>query len=237
MKVRIAGHAKEVRSARSLTENQRLGCFCVWGVRDTKKTIWVRGVFKRSIADRGPKSNANQKIFVTWMHNPLDPIGRAAELFEDEFGAWVVAEFDDPTAVPNAKRAMSQIDSGTINGWSFGFDYIYTREALEYQEATDSVLVKDVVLMETTPIHVPSIKETFSVRGETDYESRKLLFDDEISDFMKALPKQKQLELRHLISEHEALVQFRPEDLQPIVDQPQDGEIRVGSLRLNINKL
>ncbi len=232
---RLEEHCTEIRAARKLAENQVLACFCVWGVRDSKGTTWVRGAFKKSIADRGPKSNANQKIFVTWMHNLMDPIGRNVEMWEDDFGAFAVMEFDDPEAVPNAKRAMSQIRSKTINGYSFGFDYIYTKEALEYHQPTDSVMVKDVILMETCPMSIPSMKETHTVRGQVDYEGRKLMLDEGIQDFLKALPKTKQLELRQLLTEHETLSQFRPEAIPPI-EESQD-VVKVGELEINVTKL
>lgn len=53
-------------------------------------------------------------------------------------------------AVPNAKRAYYQLQDGDINQFSFGFEYIWDK--LDYDEALDAFIVKEVKLYEISPV-------------------------------------------------------------------------------------
>jgi HK97 family phage prohead protease len=232
----LALHMENIRAKRKLEEDEFLVCFCVWGVRDTYGTGWVKGVFAKSIKDRGPKSRANQKIAVCWQHNLCDPIGQPTDIFEDEKGAFAVIKFDDPDAVPNAKRAVSQIRSGTINGYSFGFEHMWDK--MEYEEATDTIWVKEAQLYEISPVTFASIKETHTVRGVQDFETRKMALDEQTKDFIKALPSGKQLELRQILDEHITLAQYKPEEQPPLQKpEPENGITSIFGSKINVNKL
>lgn len=233
------GEIAQVRAAKEslnkkLADNQKLAYYCVWGVRDTYGTGWIRGAFDKSISERGPQSDANQKIFASFMHNVADPIGRCVEMGSDDFGAWAVVEFDDPEAVPSAKRALSQLNSGTINGWSFGFRYVWDK--MEYDEATDTIWVKEAMLFEVSPTTLPSMVETYTVRNAADFDMKKQLFDEDVEFFIKQLPKSKQLELRELMFRHRSLIQSVPTTSHSL-GKPDKGVMKLGSLNVNINNL
>lgn len=219
----------QVRSAARSKEGQNTAYFCIWGVRDDRGTGWLKGAFNKSIQDRGPKSKANQKIVVVWMHDILDPIGRPLEIVEDDLGAYAVIEWDDPEAVPNAKRAMSQIRSGTLNGWSFGFDYIYDK--MKYDEDVDTIWISEAELFEISPITFASMKETFTVRSKQDFESAKMLLDEETQIVLQSLPKIKQLEVRQLLTKHVSLAKVEPDTLEHLksktlkLSEPKDSII------------
>lgn len=233
---RVAEHIAELRSKKSiqLTENQVLVCFCVWGVRDTHGTGWLRGSFNMSIEQRGPESSANQKIAFCWYHRLDDPIGRPIKMFDDEFGAYAVCEFDDVEAVPSAKRVKSQIKSKTINGYSFGFEYIWDK--MEYDEKTDTIWIREAALYEVSPVTFASIKETSTVRSLEEFESRKMALDEQTKDFINSMPKGKQLELRQLIDDHITLAKYEPEETLEQL-KTEDGDMSVGSYKINVNKL
>jgi len=205
----------QTRAAKIKRETgQTVAYFCVWGVRDNKGTGWFKGAFTKSIKERGPDSKANQKIVICWQHDICDPIGRPAAIVEDDYGAYVIINWDDPESVPNSKRAQSQIDSGTINQWSFGFDYVWDK--MSYDEVTDTVWIKEADLYEISPVTFASIKETGTVRSKEQFESAKLNLNDETTFVLENLPRRKQLEIRQLITKHITLAKIEPESFDDI---------------------
>jgi len=205
----------KVRASKiKVEEGQTAAYFCVWGVRDDRGTGWVKGCFSKSIKERGPASKANQKIVICWMHEITDPIGRPAEIVEDDFGAYVIINWDDPEAVPNSKRAQSQIGSGTINGWSFGFDYVWDK--MSYDDKSDTVWVKEADLYEISPYTFASIKETKTIRGAADFENAKVALDEETKFTLASLPRNKQLEIRQLLTKHISLAKIEPDEFDVI---------------------
>jgi hypothetical protein len=119
--------------------------------------------------------------------------------------------------VPNSKRAQAQIESGTINGWSFGFDYVWDK--MEYDEKTDTVWIKEAELYEISPHTLPSMKETQTVRSKAEFEHEKFLLDDETDNMLSSLPRNKQLELRQLIHRHISLARIEPDSLDVLKDK------------------
>jgi HK97 family phage prohead protease len=208
----------QTRAAKIQSETgQTVAYFCIWGVRDSKGTGWVRGAFSKSIKERGPLSAASQKIVIIWQHDICDPIGRPVKIVEDEIGAYVIIDWDDPEAVPNSKRAQSQIDSKTLNQWSFGFDYVWDK--MSYDELTDTVWIKEADLYEISPVTIASLKETFTVRNKDEYESTKLLLDEETVHVLSNLSRKKQLEVRQLITKHITLAQIEPDSFDMIKEK------------------
>ncbi len=185
---------------------------CVWGVRDTYGTVWVKGCFAKSIRERGPGSEAKQKIVMLWQHDTRDPIGRITSMEEDDYGLLIGYALDDGDSVPSAKRAHSQIKSGTINGWSFGFDWIWDK--LEYEEKTDSILVREAELFEISPVTFPSINQTYSLRAKVDFESAKFQLSEDTEELIKSLPRAKQLEARSILTRHITLAKIQPDELR-----------------------
>lgn len=219
-----------------LADDEFAAYFCVWGVRDTYGTGWVKGCFAKSIRERGPASKANQKIAVCWQHDMRDPIGQPIEIVEDDFGAYVKGKFDDFESVPNAKRAASQIRSGTLNGFSFGFDYLWDK--MEYEEDTDTIWVKETDLYEISPVTFASIKETKAIRSVEDYDRRMAFLKEESEHFLKTLTRTKQLELRQILYDYQTLAELEPSLLRTLEDdKPDEDTYSVGGLKINLNKL
>jgi HK97 family phage prohead protease len=220
---------------RTLEDGEFAAYFCVWDVVDSYGTMWQRGAFAKSIKERGPKSKANQKIAIVWQHDIKDPIAQPVEIVEDEFGAYVVGKWEDFDAVPNAKRAASQIVSGAINGFSFGFDYLYDK--MEYVENVDAVRIVEAVLYEISPVTFASIKQTFAIRSEDDYNIQRATMEDTLNEFIHTIPKGKQLELRTLISNFQTLIESKP--VKPLVeDEPNNEKIlEAAGYSIDLNKL
>lgn len=186
------------------------GYLIVWGVRDTYGTIFLKGCCAKSIAERGPQSSSKYKITMLWQHRQDDPIGQFTVLKEDDYGLYFEATLDDPEAVPSAKRAASQIKSGTVNQLSVGFDYVWDK--MEYDEKSDAILLKEIDLFEGSPVTIASNNETYFIRSAADLEAAQEQLHDETEDYIRSIPRSKQLELRQLISRHISLATTEPDD-------------------------
>lgn len=185
------------------------GYLCVWGVRDTYGTIFLRGCFAKSIQERGPDSQSKQKIIMLWQHETRNPIGQFRVLKEDDYGLYFEAAIDE---IPEGERALRQVRSGTINQFSIGFDYIW--DMMEYQEATDSILLKEVILFEGSPVSRGSNSETYALRTADQLLQDKIDLDEETEDFIKTLPRAKQLEVRNILTRQISLAKVEPTELR-----------------------
>lgn len=176
------------------------GYAAVWGVVDSYGTVFLRGAFAKSIQERGPDSSAKYKITLVWQHDLRDPIGRVTVLQEDDYGLYFEAEVDE---IPQGDRALKQIESGTLNQFSFGFNYIWDK--LEYNEKKGVVEVREVDLFELSPVTIGSNLETFAIRSPEGREAVGEALSIEIEEFIRVIPRDKQLELRQLFARHKAL--------------------------------
>ncbi len=188
-------------------ENTRLikAYFAVWGVPDMIGTVCVRGCFSKSLQERGPQSQAKQKILVLYMHDQKDPLCVPAVLQEDDYGLY--GEFS-PDEVPSGDRTVLQVKSGTINQFSFGFNYVWDK--MEYDEQRKVVLMKECDLYEVSPVSIGSNKETFAVRSGYTVEQELGFLQEETEEFIKTVPRAHQLELRQLITRHISLAKSEP---------------------------
>ncbi len=177
---------------------------CMFGQIDDRGTRFMKGSFKKSIDERGPKSNAKYKITVLWMHDQRDPIGLPSTLEENDTGLYAEWEPDD---VPNGERALKQIRSGTINNFSFGFKPLW--EKMEYNYKDDCIEIMEAELLEISPVTMGGNMNTFAVRGTADNDEY-LIEDTE--DFIRSIPRKQQLELRNLIDRHISFAQQRDVD-------------------------
>jgi len=118
-----------------ITDRVIRGYLVKWGNKNMFGEVFVKGAFAKSIRERGPGSQAKYKLTFLWQHNQHDPLALFAVLREDDFGLYFETEpLDD---VPNADRTIKQINSGTLNQFSVGFDYVWDK--IEYDEITASL--------------------------------------------------------------------------------------------------
>jgi len=206
------------------------GYLIVWGVKDTFDTIFVKGCCSRSIKDRGPKSDAKQKIAHLWQHEIDNPTGQFTVLKEDDYGLYFEAILDD---IPIGERELKQIRSGTLNQFSVGFNYIWDK--VEYDENADAVLLYEIELMEGSVVTFGSNAETYAMRSPEQVIQEKENLIDDTEDFIKSLPRSRQLELRQLIKRHISIASLKP-DVNPL--KPNEGKefISVGEYKLNLNE-
>lgn len=90
-----------------------------YNVVDEYKTVWLPGVFDRALQERPPT--------LAWSHDWSDPIGRAVYSEDSPDGPVVRFRLDDFDAVPRARQAFAQVQSGTIDDCSVGFSHLTSR--------------------------------------------------------------------------------------------------------------
>lgn len=139
--------------------------FASFGNVDSDGDLLVKGCFAKSINDRGPESSTNRKIAFLWQHDMRDPIGKIMKIEEREYGAYATVQLSDFDAVPNAKRAYYQLQEGTLNQFSFGFNYIWDK--MEYDEEKDAFIIMEVKLYEISVVTMGANEETEYI-GEID---------------------------------------------------------------------
>jgi len=195
------------------------GYAAVFGNKDSSGDILIKGCFAKSIAERGAESKTNRKIAFLWMHDMDNPLGKITKLYEDEKGLYFEAKLD---TIPEADRALVQLESGTLNQFSIGYQYIWDK--MEYDEEQDAFIVKEVNLFECSVVTIGANEET-EYRGmkseQIESEANKLNRDTE--KVLRDLPQEKAYEVRQLIAKHISLTENKPlealkEERKPNVD-------------------
>lgn len=182
------------------------GYAAIFNNKDKAGDILLKGCFAKSIQDRGPESQANDKIIMLWQHDMHEPIGRISTLREDEKGLYFEAVIDD---VERGNQAIKQLESGTLNQFSIGYSYVW--EKCEYDEQRDAFIVKEVVLYEISVVSIGCNGETeylgLKADGIDPYES----LMGEVESAVKGLPIRKKEEIQTIIAKALSLGQFKPE--------------------------
>lgn len=201
------------------------GYGAVFGNKDKVNDILVKGCFEKSIRERGPESNANDKIIFLWMHDMNEPIGRITKLEEDEKGLYFEAVLDD---IDRGNQALKQLESGTLNQFSIGFRYVW--EKCEYDQSLDAFIVKEVVLHEISVVSI-------GANGETEYLGLKSMNDEEqeekykelafrIDMFMKGLSTKRQNDFNMILSDALAMHSIRACKSTPKEDVAAGSEVK-----------
>lgn len=195
------------------------GYAAIFGNKDKAGDILIKGCFSKSIQDRGPESSANDKIIMLWMHNMNEPIGRITVLNEDDKGLYFEAIIDD---VPRGNQAIKQLESGTLNQFSIGYQYVW--ENCEYDAEKDAFIVKEVKLHEISVVSI-------GCNGETEYLGLKTVEDaervyeelvGEIAEVCSGMNAQKQMKIQRIISKAMSLASFKPESRKATLKEGAD---------------
>lgn len=196
------------------------GYAAVFGNKDDSCDILIKGCFAKSISERGPDSATNRKIAMLWMHKMDEPIGRITVLKEDDKGLYFEAVLDK---IPEADRCLEQLESGTLNQFSFGYNYVWDK--LEYDENIDAFIVKEVNLFELSVVTLGCNEETYYAGLKSDQvESEENKLHRETERILKYLPDEQAYKIRQLISKHIALTNIKPLETLKDVRKPQTGK-------------
>lgn len=180
------------------------GYAAVFGNIDKARDKLMKGCFANSILERGPQSNANDKILLLWQHDMSEPIGRITKLQEDEKGLYFEAEIDD---IELGDRALKQLESGTLNQFSIGYSYVWER--CDWDEEQQCYVVKEVKLYEISVVSIGCNGETeyLGLKGVEDTDAAYEELNREIAAFSSRWGTQKQQRLQNIIAKAVSLAE------------------------------
>ncbi len=189
------------------------GYAAVFGNRDKAGDVLVKGCFSKSIRERGPESQANDKILLLWMHDMSEPIGKVMRLEEDERGLYFEAKIDE---IELGDRAIKQLESGTLNQFSIGYSYVW--ENCEWEDDTNTLYVKEVKLYELSVVSIGCNAETeyLGLKSAEDYEEAYAKLDKEVNQLCSTLSTGKQQKIMTLLAKAMSLAASRPEGVKTI---------------------
>ena len=191
------------------------GYAAIFDNKDRADDILLRGCFAKSIAERGPESDANGKILLLWQHDTDEPLGRITVLREDEKGLYFEAVIDE---IEIGDRCIKQLESGTLNQFSIGFSYV--GDAIKYDEEQDAWLVGEVKLYEISVVSIAANPETeFLGMKAAEQEDAEQELRKEIARFGRDMGATKQQELQKIISKAIALAQHEPQKTAPVPEE------------------
>ncbi|MDD6210505.1 MAG: HK97 family phage prohead protease [Bacteroidales bacterium] len=214
------------------------GYAAIWGNKDKAGDILIKGCCAKSINDRGPESNANNKIIYLWMHDMSEPVGKITKLVENEKGLYFEALID---TIPLGDRLITQLKSGTINQFSIGYSYVWDK--CYYDDALDAFIVKEIVLYEISAVSI-------GCNGETEFTGMKSAdqLADSVSTLQKdidsaldGLPFNKISSLKGLFAKTWSLAKVKPdkevkESLINPLDNKQAGDNLIKGIKFICNK-
>jgi len=185
------------------------GYAAVFGNIDKASDLLVKGCFAKSIQERGPESNANDKIAFLWQHDMNEPIARITVLKEDDHGLYFEAIVDQ---IDLGDRALKQLESGTLNQFSFGYRYVW--EKCEWDTDRDCFIVKEVILYELSVVTIGCNRETeyLGLKTSAEYESEYKKLDDELDIILKGLNKDKQQKIQRILAKAMTLASIKPDE-------------------------
>lgn len=107
------------------------------GVVDDYGSLWMPDVFDEYASKRLP--------VLCWAHSWSDPLGPGVSYTPGANGPTVRFRFSDFEAVPQARRAFSQVNDGTIRDCSVGFSNTKRRDPTD-EEIAQYPGVREVIL-------------------------------------------------------------------------------------------
>lgn len=127
---RAVGQRAEVRVVGDGSAREFIARVLTYETVDDYGTVWLPGCFAESLATRMP--------VVAWAHSWQEPIGRYQEIVRDDGEALeLLGKLDDFDAVPRARQAFAQFQSGTLDQFSVGFTRRTWHELIQGAEVPD----------------------------------------------------------------------------------------------------
>lgn len=198
----------EQRMPKIEDENPRLikQYFCIWGVPDDYGTQPMKGCFKKSLSERGPDTNASNKIVILNQHSQRDPLCIPKVLIEDEIGLY--GEYIPDEGITSNDELIIRVKKKTINQGSYGFNYVWDK--MEYDDKTGIIYMYECELFEGSPVTLGSQGGTFVVRNKNTGKVEDQFLEEDTESLIRQVPRKLQLELRQLITRHISLAEFQP---------------------------
>lgn len=166
------------------------GYAAVFGNKDKAGDVLIKGCFAKSIEERGPDSQAKDKIIFLWMHNMNEPLGKITVLREDKHGLYFESKIDE---IELGDRAITQFKSGTLNQFSIGYRYVWDKCEYVEEDGEEMFVCKELILHEISVVSIGCNGETefLGFKDDTDpYEQ----FQKEINAVLKGIDNRTEIE-------------------------------------------
>ena len=150
----------------------------------------IKGCFAKSIAERGPESQAKDKIIFLWMHDMSQPIGRITTLREDDHGLYFEAKIDE---IPEGDRVITQLKSGTLNQFSIGYRYVWDKCEWVEENGEEFFVCKELILHEISVVSIGCNGETEFLGFKSDVDPYEE-FQKEINSVLKGVENRTEIE-------------------------------------------
>ncbi|WP_333023001.1 HK97 family phage prohead protease [Wolbachia endosymbiont of Pentidionis agamae] len=113
----------------------------------------IKGAFQNSLTS---------KIKLLWQHDANEPIGNIIDVYEDDFGLYIVACL--LLAIQKAKEVYVMLKAGTIDSLSIGYIPIQH----EIDRVTGARILKQVELLEVSLVTFPAnpIAQVINVKDQ-----------------------------------------------------------------------
>lgn len=134
------------RNQMSLSDREIKGYAIVWDSINDYREMVKRGATLKSLNARGVGSNSGNKIQLLLQHDRTKILGEILELREDDYGLFFRASINEDIAY--CEEALNLIKRGLLSQMSYGFGYIMTDEAMQYDEERDALILNEIVLYE-----------------------------------------------------------------------------------------
>lgn len=199
------------------------GYGAIFGNVDKVGDMLLKGCFAKSIAERGPQSQANDKIIFLWQHDMKEPIGRITELKEDDRGLYFEAEIDD---VERGNQALKQLESGTLNQFSIGYNYVW--EKCEWDHEHDILVVKEVILYEISVVSIGCNGETeyLGLKSAEDTQNAYEALNQELEGVCKGMNVRQREAVQNVIRKAMSLAAIKPAEEKPLEQKQADNETK-----------
>lgn len=166
------------------------GYAAIFGNVDKAGDLLVKGCFAKSIAERGPESQANDKIIFLWMHDMSEPLGKITELREDDHGLYFEASIDE---IELGDRAIAQFKSGTLNQFSIGYRYVWDKCEYIEKDGQEIFICKELILHEISVVSIGCNGETEFLGFKSDVDAYEQ-FQKEINSVLKGVENRTEIE-------------------------------------------
>lgn len=166
------------------------GYAAIFGNIDKAGDLLVKGCFAKSIAERGPESQANDKIIFLWMHDMSEPLGKITALKEDDRGLYFEASIDE---IELGDRAITQLKSGTLNQFSIGYRYVWDKCEWIKEEDKEIFICKELILNEISVVSIGCNGETEFLGFKSDIDPYEE-FQKEINSALKGVENRTEIE-------------------------------------------
>lgn len=142
----VALPISQERSKINLDDRTVSGYAIVWGSVNDYREVVNRGATLKSLNARGVNSGAGNKIQFLLQHDRTKILGAITKLEEDDYGLYFEASLSE--GVRHSEEALIQIREKLLTQLSYGFNYIWDDNAMQYDEERDVVILNEIMLHE-----------------------------------------------------------------------------------------